>query len=404
MKPHQIKRPSPLLYIPLIGLANLYTRLAKRHRIYGYDGVKKLTAGPLLVIGNHTSFPDFLYMARVFYPHRINFVVAAKYFRFKELSFILRLGQTIPKNLFSPDIRTVARATSVIKQRGMVGIYPEGQISLGGITLPLPEGIGKLVKHLGAPVVAVKTCGAGFVNPPWTNGHRKGLVESYVKLVLTKEEISSLDQNDIDIRLKDALFVNPYEWQVENGNQYKGKDLTLGLTHILYICPNCLGEFTLETASDKIVCSHCGLTASMTGSGHFHWEGEKVFFDHIGTWYQWQYLQEKAMVLATEKYRYTLPVQLAMYRQPQLGIESVGDGTMTITREEYVYQGTQRGEPVSLHFATKNIRYVPYDGGRNFQIYDNNQLHEFRPSPGILSVKASLVGETMYHLSQGIKK
>jgi 1-acyl-sn-glycerol-3-phosphate acyltransferase len=119
MKSNKIKRPSPWVYLPLVGLANIFTRFVKQHKYYGKDVLKGLVKEPLLVIGNHTSFYDFLYMARIFYPHRINFVVAAKYFRFHGLSLVFRLGRSIPKNLFSADIRTVARTISIIKQGGI---------------------------------------------------------------------------------------------------------------------------------------------------------------------------------------------------------------------------------------------------------------------------------------------
>jgi len=396
----KIKRPPMILYLLLVGLANIYTKLTKGHHYYGKRHLRSLPQGPLVVVGNHTNFFDFLYMARTLYPRRINFVVAAKYFRFKELSFILRLAQAIPKNLYSPDIRTVSRATSIINQGGVVGIYPEGQISLGGITLPLPEGIGKLVKHLGVPVAAVRSFGGGFVDPPWSKRHRKGIVESHFHLVLSKDQVRSMAPEAIDSVLKEALFANPYEWQRKSGLQYTGNEITDGLTHILYICPNCLSEFTLHTFDDKIACTQCGLEASMTGSGHFHWPEGTSYFDHIGTWYQWQYQQEEATITGNEDYILVLPVRLAMYKKKGLGIEEVGEGTMTISREEYLYQGSVRGEKSTLHFPTKNIRYVPFAGGRNFQIYDNDQLHEFRPNPGIHSVKASLVGETIYLLQK----
>jgi 1-acyl-sn-glycerol-3-phosphate acyltransferase len=213
MKSNKIKRPSPYIYLPLVGLANLYTILVKKHRIYGREVLTELVKEPLLVIGNHTSFYDFLYMARILYPHRINFVVAAKYFRFHGLSLVFRLARAIPKNLFSADIRTVSRSISVIKQGGIVGIYPEGQISLGGITLPLPDGIGKLVKHLGVPVVAVKTYGGGFVDPPWSNRHRRGIVESHVSVVLSKEQLKAMSYKDVDESLAEALAADPYKWQ-----------------------------------------------------------------------------------------------------------------------------------------------------------------------------------------------
>ncbi len=398
MKSNKIKRPSPWIYLPLAGMANIYTRLVKKHQVHGREVLKELVKEPLLVIGNHTSFYDFLYMARILYPHRISFVVAAKYFRFPGLSLVFRLARSIPKNLYSADIRTVARTISIIKQGGIVGIYPEGQISLGGITLPLPDGIGKLVKRLGVPVVMVKTYGGGFVDPPWSNRHRRGIVESHVSIVLTKEQVQMYSLEAIDEALKDALAANQYHWQAQNGYEYRGKELTDGLTNLLYICPNCHKEFTLATSGDKVSCTSCGMNITLYGSGHFKWENTKAYFEHIGDWYEWEHQEEKKAVLADENFSYDVPVELAMYRREGDGIEAVGNGIMTITRELYEYRGSFRGEVTQMEFRTRTTRYVPFDGGRNFQIYADNELHEFRPVPGVKSVKAALIGETMYHL------
>ncbi len=279
-----------------------------------------------------------------------------------------------------------------------MGIYPEGQISLGGITLPLPDGIGKLVKHLGVPVVAVKSYGGGFVDPPWSDRHRRGIVESHVSVVLQKDQLSKMSSDEVDQALANALTANPYEWQTENGYQYRGNDLTAGLTNLIYICPNCHSEFTLSAEKDWLGCSQCGMKVTMTGSGHFIWENTKPYFNHLGEWYQWEHVEEQQAVEADPDFSYIVPVELAMYRREGDGIEAVGQGTMTITRDTYVYSGTFRGETTEMIFPTRTTRYVPFDGGHNFQIYANNELHEFRPNPGVKSVKAALIGETMYHL------
>ena len=395
---NKIKRPTPWIYLPLVGLTNIYTRFVKQHKFYGREAIKELVKEPLLVIGNHTSFYDFLYMARIFYPHRINFVVAAKYFRFRGLSLVFRLAQAIPKNLFSADIRTVSRSAAIIKQGGIVGIYPEGQISLGGITLPLPEGIGKLVKYLDVPVVAIKTLGGGFVDPPWSERHRRGIVESHVSIVLYKEQLQAMTSEAIDTALKDALAADPYQWVNENRNEYTGKELADGLTNLLYICPHCHGEFTLVTKANQLKCENCEMEVTLSGCGEFSWQTTQDYFKHLGEWYQWQHQYEEEVALADMNYSYTLPVELAMYRRKGDGIEAVGSGTMTIHRDQYIYKGGCRGEEVQMEFPLRIIRYVPFDGGRNFQIYTNNELHEFRPNPGVKSVKAALVGEAMYQL------
>ena len=140
MKNRSIRRPNRLFYALLTGLSSLYVILAKNHRYAGRELVRELPRGPFLVIGNHTSFYDFLYVTRILWPRPVNFVVAAKYFRFPGLlPWLLQIAQAIPKSLFKADFRTVARASAVVRQGGVVGIFPEGQISTGGITLPLPK-------------------------------------------------------------------------------------------------------------------------------------------------------------------------------------------------------------------------------------------------------------------------
>lgn len=402
MAKKEVKRPNPIFYAILTGLSSLYVILAKGHRFSGREVLKNLPDGPFLVIGNHTSFYDFLYLVRIFWPRPINFIVAAKYFRFTGLlPWLLGIAQAIPKSLFKADIRTVARSKSVICQGGIVGIFPEGQISTGGITLPLPEGLGKLTALLGVPVYGVRTMGAGFVNPPWSPLSRRGRVESVLSLVLTGEEAVALPREEVDRRLSEALAVNSYDWQKINGNQYKGKDLTRGLENILYRCPSCGLEFTLSMDRGTIICTNCGLAASMDGSGHFHWSGGVSYFEHLGAWYGWQYEKAAAEILATDEFAFSGPVSLAMYRRDACGIEKVGEGSITLTREEYVYEGNLRGETVRLCFPVAKIRYVPYDTGRNFQIYQDNELHEFRPNPGQMSVKYAVLGETLHHLLQG---
>ena len=207
-----------------------------------------------------------------------------------------------------------------------------------------------------------------------------------------------MTSDQVDQALKDALAADPYQWQQEKGYEYRGKDLTAGLTNLLYICPKCHGEFTLVAAGDHLTCNQCGMSVSMTGSGHFHWENTEPYFIHLGEWYEWEHEEEKRAVLSDPDYRYDVPVELAMYRRSGDGIEAVGNGTMTITREHYVYWGTFHEEATEMIFPTRTTRYIPFDGGHNFQIYANNELHEFRPNPGVKSVKAALIGEAMYHL------
>ncbi len=80
------------------------------------------------------------------------------------------------------------------------------------------------------------------------------------------------------------------------------------------------------------------------------------------------------------------------------GVRVAGRGVFTADRENYKYVGTLNGEPVDLAFPTAGTRYLPFDTGRNFQIYKNNLLYEFRPENPKWCMKIANICEVFYSL------
>ena len=371
-----VKRPGRVRYVVLGGLVTLYAVICKRHKLHYTlpDGLKP----PYIIVGNHSSFYDFVYAVRAFYPERVNFVVARKYFHYSGLRWVMKTARAIPKSLYQTDMNTVVTMFNILKQGGVIGIFPEGQISINGISIDNGEAIAKFVRRAGVPVVRLLTGGAYFGNPPWAKNARRGLVESHVDLVLTREQTQELSPQEIMDRIRESIFMDSYAWQESKGSEYRGRNLARGLENILYICPSCAGEFTIDTEGNSIRCSSCGAEADFCEDGHLKWT-KGSFFRHIGDWHFWQVEREKREIAQKNAFCVSEPVELAMLNGTGKGFDVVGSGIFSADREAYIYSGTLYGLTVTLTFPTQSIRYLPFDTGRNFQIYKGDVLYEFRP-------------------------
>lgn len=387
-------RPGIIVYIILGGIVSLYAKVFKKQQLHrSYTSIKP----PFILIGNHSSFFDFIYAIRAFYPRRINFVVARKYFHICGLRQIMKISHSIPKSLFQNDLSAIRAMFDILKQGGIVGIYPEGQIAAHGISIQNSEAIAKFVKKAGVPLVSILTGGGYFCNPPWTKLQRRGAVKSSISIALTAAQVENLGVNEISSVIKQNIFMNNFQWQRANNAKYSGKNLAQGLENLLYICPCCKNEFTISTKGDYVFCENCSASARFCEDGHLLWQ-DKNYFNHIGQWYLWQIEIENNNIMQSENFSVSEPVILAMLKLSGCGIEPVGQGVFTADKKNYTYKGTLHGENVTLTFSSA-LRAMPYDTGSNFQIYDKNLLYEFRPANPKFCVKIANICECLFNIA-----
>ncbi|MED5330539.1 MAG: lysophospholipid acyltransferase family protein [Planctomycetota bacterium] len=124
---------------------------------------RSLPDGPVIVAANHRSFLDPMVMGAVV-DRRVFFVMSAFYYDKPILNRIYRLERCIPVE-DSADNRTALRAgKSVLDADRVLGIFPEGRISVDGT---LQEG------QPGTAWLAAKT--GAQVYPLWIGGTREVL-------------------------------------------------------------------------------------------------------------------------------------------------------------------------------------------------------------------------------------
>ena len=139
-----------LRFVLIILAATLY-----RLRVLGRNHVPG--EGPALLTPNHVSFADGLFViASIDRP--IRFVVYAEYFKRPLLGRFLRVMGAIPIAVSGGPrmiLEAFREAGKALDNGELVCIFPEGQITRTGMTLPFQRGLERIVKGRDVPIIPV---------------------------------------------------------------------------------------------------------------------------------------------------------------------------------------------------------------------------------------------------------
>ena len=225
--------------------------------------------GPCLLLANHLNTFDGVYIqALVSKP--IRYVIGDGIFKNKYLRKAFSIISFIPKKKFVSDTRAIKLILRVIKNKGIVGLFPEGRRSWDGKTVKILPATFKLVKMLKVPVVTAKINGAYFTEPRWSKSFRRGLIEIEFKTLLDVKTLESMSIEQIEQTITAELEHNEFEWQAQKKVPFKGKRLAEGFEMMLYTCPECASLDSISTSGNNITCNVCGAQYFMDVFGFIH--------------------------------------------------------------------------------------------------------------------------------------
>lgn len=394
MKSHlEVKRPNGFLYCVIYMLFYPLLKLMFRLKVdrENYTPPK----GAFLVVSNHVSFMDFLLVMLTFYPRRLNAVAAQKFYFYRPLNKLLPIMGAIPKNLFDPDIRSIIRIKQVLKRGGRILLFPEGRCTTAGAYMGIHKSTGKLVKNLGVPVISCYIEGAYTCMPFWRKGLRLGIERVTIADLFSEEDTRSLSVEDINSAIDARLSGLEALSQGKSFHTFRARQLTEGLQNLLYWCPKCGREFTLETEGCEIRCTECGNTATMDRSAKLIASPDGVVPESVQEWYREQSTYESAL-LSEDMTSISLHVTVRMPLRASRGIEPCGSGTLFLDPEGWHYLGELSGKTVNLFFPIDTVPALPFDPDDNFQIYANGTFYAFTPDDGRFCVKYATIGECAY--------
>lgn len=377
-----MKKPNPILNFTLGLLVKIFAYF-KGQRIIETVRIK----GPAIVLSNHTSFYDFIYTSAAMYPSRVSYLAAKKMFYEPVTGFLLRLVRAIPKSLMQSDPAATLKALRILRKKGIISIFPEGQISPSGRSLRPSFTIAKFVKKANADVYIVKHMGAGLVNPPWTKKSFKGRIETIKTMIISKNDLASMNNQEIYQLICDKLYYSASEDNLQKKYKYKLNDIT-GLENVIYQCPSCKNE-GLIAKNQMLTCPQCNHNLVYDSYGLLNGQGiDQLFLE--------QEQNVRNEIDKNEDFQISGKTRLMSFRNQKL--VEVGAGILTIKDFEYIYSGTVDKEEKEIRFKANHIPSLPSDIGRNVQIYEGDTIYQFEMEEKFLPTKMVHVGEYLYLL------
>jgi len=205
---------------------------------------------PCLILANHASLMDPLSILLTA-PRYAQFMATQSLFNGR-LGQILAWWGVVPKKKFTVDSRAIRLLKGWTDVGSPVALFPEGQRTWDGRPLPLLDGIEKLVRLLGAPVVTARIYNADRVWPRWAPAPRRGRVH-----VVFDPPRSFARREDVQVIrdfIAQGIQVDP------DAHRYtvRGRNLAVGLSNVLFACPACQAVEALKERADQLGCSECG--------------------------------------------------------------------------------------------------------------------------------------------------
>lgn len=248
--------------------------------------------GPYIILSNHMCFLDFELLSLGTYPQRMNNVVNIDGFYHR--AWLLEWIGAIATRKFTNDMFLIKTIFKVLERKDVLCMYPEARYSPCGVTSFIPDTVGALVKKCNVPVVSVVHRGNHLHSPFWNfRKTRKVPFHTTITKILTPEDLSNMTVEEINQKIKDSLSYDDYKYQKENNIQIKESYRAEGLHRILYKCPHCNCEHSMDSAGTKLFCKNCNTEWNLNTDGTLIAINNETIFSHIPDWFNWEKEQVK---------------------------------------------------------------------------------------------------------------
>lgn len=361
--------------------------------------------GPYVVIANHQAKYDFVNLIGI--NHRpMTFVISSSMYNSMPIAPVLNKMGVIPKQQFQTSVKDMKRIKAVVEAGEPLVIYPAGLMCEDGLSTPIPQATYKFLKWLKADVYVARTSGTYFAMPKWARGMRPGRTCLDVYKLFSKEELAELDVDVIKEKTDEALLFDAYREQETLRVKYKNNRNVEGLEQVLYMCPHCESEFTMQTKNgDTLVCDRCGYEQVCDDYALLRNErgiGREVRY--ASDWSRLIYDKLKEKVARGEETGLTAETCIHMIGYQKHKFVEVGDGAVTISEKCVQIEGTIRGEAVDLQVPISNIPTLPFGPGKYLEIQHGEDIYRCVLADGRLVMKFINLVKIFHELSRSEKK
>ena len=355
--------------------------------------------GPFVVIANHEAALDFVNLIGAT-RRPMSFVISKSFYNTLPLKGYMEKMGVIPKQQFQTTVRDLKRIRAVIEQGEAVVIYPAGLMCEDGLSTPIPSATYKFLQWLEADVYVARTTGSYFVMPKWAGGMRPGRTYMDIYKLFSKEELALLDEETVRQRTNDAILFDAYREQEQYRVKYKNNHRIDGLQNVLYMCPHCGTEFSMEVrGGSTILCNACGYEQVCDEYAFLHNRkgiGEKLRY--VSDWSRLIHRTLKEKIQQGLEDTLTAPITIRMINYGKNKFEDVGRGTLQLCRDKFLITGIIREEPVVLEVSIANIPTLPFSPGKHLEIQHGANIYRCVPDDGRVVMKFINMVKIFYEL------
>lgn len=242
---------------------------------FEYDDLSGVE-GPYIILSNHNTDYDPIFIAGAFKRHTY-FVATENLTRMGFIGrFFIYFFNPIIHCKGKSGINTVKEILRAVKDGHNVCMFPEGNRSFNGLTNPIPDSTGKLIKKAGVTLVTFRIDGGYFTSPRWGVSRRRGRITGRKVAVYTPEMIGAMTADEINRAVRRDLYVDAYAVQKEQPIEFSGNRLAEKLESAVFMCPYCRNIGTLNSRGDFFGCT-CGFSAVFDRFGYLNEASGKKF-------------------------------------------------------------------------------------------------------------------------------
>ena len=326
-------------------------------------------SGAMVIIGNHQAALDFTTAVSITKRH-ITFVVSDSFYNTLPFKKCMGAVGVIPKQQFQTTLTEISKMRSTVKHGGILMFYPAGLMSEDGLSTPIPHNTYKFLQYLDADVYAARNVGTYFVTPKWSKKIRPGRTLTDVYKIIGKEELADLTEEEIKKRVDSALLFDAYREQEKHMIKYRGCDNIEGLENVLYVCPHCKREFTMRVKNkNTIYCTECGFAHTSDKYGFLHNSGncgEEIRY--VSDWSRMIYKKVGEMIEDGALDTLSAKTEIHMIAYEKKKYVKVGSGTITLTPEKFILEGTIKGEETTVEVSLNTFASIPFKPGSRIEI------------------------------------
>ena len=158
-----MERLTPPFYWLMTRLLKLVVLVVGRYEVVGVE--RAPATGPLIVVANHLHNADPPLLGSAI-PRRIRFMAKQELFDGRPWGLFIRLFGAFPVRRFEADLQALRTAQAILKDGGVIGMFPEGHRSRGkGMQQPFP-GTALIALRSGATILPCGITGSERVRSP----------------------------------------------------------------------------------------------------------------------------------------------------------------------------------------------------------------------------------------------